>query len=423
MHATDGRAAPPPPVPSLLCTPVLLWQSSGPRRLRIGAGRARAELARLTAAGALVLYDPAAPSAVELVHRHTGGPRTPIGYAALPLPVGEGVEAPRRVAREIARHGARTVAVVGGGSAMDTAKLAAVLAVGGEPRFTAGPRSGLALLSRTDRPAPAVIAFPTTLGTGSETSGVARLPIGERRSRLVCSTTLCPAGAVLDPCLTSTLPRPLLAAGALEILLRLAGPLLGPHPMADAAAEWLLEYAALVRRTADKLLSADTLPSTDRSRCGETEPAAALRLRLATVSAASHQVWPRVGVSPFAFLLWYFADTAATVTGTAKNAALARLFPAYLELALGVRGRSAWADGPRARRVARVLFPEAGPDPAHCREAAVELLRRWGIAPVAPLGADPGRLGSATVASWPRALTDITAKDAAALYERANALC
>ncbi len=180
---------------------------------------------------------------------------------------------------------------------------------------------------------------------------MARLPIGERRSRLVCSTTLCPAGAVLDPCLTGTLPRPLLAAGALEILLRLAGPLLGPHPMADAAAEWLLDYAALVRRTADKLLSADTmfsaetlrsaetLPSTDGSRCSDTEPAAALRLRLATVSAASHQVWPRVGVSPFAFLLWYFADTAATVTGTAKNAALARLFPAYLELALGVRGR------------------------------------------------------------------------------------
>lgn len=427
MRAPDSS-----PVPSLLCTPALLWQSAGPCRLGVGAERAQAELARLAADGALVLYDPVAcPAASHL------------GRTALPLPAYEGAEAPWRVAREIARRGTRTVAVVGGGAAMDTAKLAVALAAGSVPRYAEGPSSGLALLTRADRPAPALIALPTTLGTGSETSGVARLAIGGRRSRLVCSSMLRPEGAVLDPCLTETLPAPLLAAGAMEILLRLIGPLLGPHPMGASSSAWLLEAAMLVRHTADALFSsppsqrdagqcaAEWSEAAGRSvyGCSAYDPSAyegraELRLRLAAISAASHQVWPRVGASPFAFLLWYFADTAAAVTGTAKNTALAWLFPAYLERALGTPGRCAWADGDRARQVARRLFPEAaaaGGRPADFREAAARLLRRWGVALASPWDADPADLGHAVVSSWPRALTGLTAQDAAALYEVASA--
>ncbi|MBF6047090.1 iron-containing alcohol dehydrogenase [Streptomyces sp. NRRL B-1677] len=386
----------------------LPWQSAGPQRLHVGAEQARAELARLADERALFLYDPAAGPAAELVEQYAGGARS------LPIPAGADAGGLARAVREIGERRPRTVAVIGGGSAMDTAKLAVVLAAGSEPRYAREPRSGLALLSRATGPAPALIAFPTTLGTGSETSTVARLPLGARRSRLVCSPALRPTAAVLDPCLTATLPPSLLAAGALELLLRLTGPLMGPHRIGTAAAAWMLECAATVRHTADTLLAAG--PSGPPGAGGTAEP----RAYLAMLSAASHHVWPRVGMSPFAFLLWYFADTAATVTATAKNAALAWLFPAYLERAVRVHERSPWADGPRARRVVNALLPDAGQDPAAVREAAAGLLRRWGITPAPPPGADPAGLGADVVSSWPRALTGISARDAAELYAAAS---
>ncbi|MGW7362153.1 iron-containing alcohol dehydrogenase [Streptomyces sp. NPDC054841] len=403
MHGADPSTA------AALSEPALLWQAAGPRRLRTGVGQAADELALLCDRGALVLFDPDAGPAGQLVRECVDN-----GHSALwPVPVDAPPDAPVRAAREILERRPRDVAVLGGGSAMDTAKLAVALAAGGEPRFAAGPRSGLALLTRASRAAPALTAFPTTLGTGSETSAVARLPLGQKRSRLVCSPALRPTGVVLDPHLTGTLPPPLLAAGALELLLRLVGPLLGPHRMSAAAAEWLLDCAATVLHDADALLVVD------RPGPHEESPAA-VRQRLASVSAASHQVWARVGGSPFAFLLWYLADTAATATGTAKNAALAWLFPSYLERAVSTHGPSPWADGDRSRRVVRRLFPGYGTDPSSSRAAAAGLLRRWGIAAVAPAGVDPVGLGRDAVFSWPRALTGITARDAAGAYTAAS---
>ncbi|WP_192583658.1 iron-containing alcohol dehydrogenase [Streptomyces albicerus] len=396
-----------PPTVAALSEPALLWQAAA-RRLRIGAGQAAAELSLLSGRGVLVLFDPDAGPAGELVRECVDNGRS----AVWPIPADAAPDAPVRAAREILERQPSNVAVLGGGSAMDTAKLAVALAAGSEPRFSPGPRSGLALLTRATRAAPTLTAFPTTLGTGSETSAVARLPLGGKRSRLVCSPALRPTSAVLDPYLTGTLPRPLLAAGALELLLRLVGPLLGPHRMNAAAAEWLLECAATVMHGADTLLVADGRPA--------EESPAAVRERLASVSAASHQVWARVGGSPFAFLLWYLADTAATATGTAKNAALAWLFPSYLERAVSAHGPSPWADGNRSRRVVRRLFPEARSDPAGSSAAAAGLLRRWGIAPVAPAGADAVGLGRDAVSSWPRALTGITARDASEAYAAAS---
>ncbi|HEX6354226.1 iron-containing alcohol dehydrogenase [Actinophytocola sp.] len=73
-----------------------------------------------------------------------------------------------------------------------------------------------------------VVAVPTTLGTGSEASAVARLPLREEKSRLLVSPALLPATVVLDPNATGSLPTEMAALGAVEILLRLIGPVIGP---------------------------------------------------------------------------------------------------------------------------------------------------------------------------------------------------
>lgn len=107
------------------------------------------------------------------------------------------------------------IVALGGGSVLDTAKFVAALAGG-------GPRSAADLQGQPERiglhVAP-LIAIPTTVGTGSESSPVAALhddprspAIGTRNPRLV------PRVAVCDPDLARTLPPRLIAATGMDAL-------------------------------------------------------------------------------------------------------------------------------------------------------------------------------------------------------------
>lgn len=107
------------------------------------------------------------------------------------------------------------IVALGGGSVIDTAKFVAALAGG-------GPADAADLHGRPERIGPAtapLIAVPTTVGTGSESSPVAALhadarapAVGTRSSRLV------PQVAVCDPDLARTLPRRLVAATGIDAL-------------------------------------------------------------------------------------------------------------------------------------------------------------------------------------------------------------
>ena len=105
------------------------------------------------------------------------------------------------------------IVALGGGSVLDTAKIVAVLAaLGGEAAALIGHPERLA------RVAP-LLAIPTTVGTGSESSPVAALhlkaagpPIGTRGPLLVPRVALC------DPSLAQTLPRRLIAATGIDAL-------------------------------------------------------------------------------------------------------------------------------------------------------------------------------------------------------------
>ncbi len=149
------------------------------------------------------------------------------------------------------------IVAVGGGSVLDTSKFVAAMA-----------RSGLARAAdmqgkpeRVSAVAP-LVAIPTTVGTGSESSPVAALhddpnshATGTRSPRLV------PRVAICDPDLTRTLPRRLVAATGIDALSHcLEGYLSDPgNPVIDA-----LALDGLARAYAD--LAAALEPENDTAR-------------------------------------------------------------------------------------------------------------------------------------------------------------
>ncbi|MEM1380610.1 MAG: iron-containing alcohol dehydrogenase [Pseudomonadota bacterium] len=108
--------------------------------------------------------------------------------------------------------GATGIVGFGGGSSLDVAKLAALLAGSGEQLDDAwgvgnakGPRLPLA-------------AVPTTAGTGSEVTPVAIVTLPDDEKRGVSSPILIPDAAILDPDLTLGLPGPITAATGIDAM-------------------------------------------------------------------------------------------------------------------------------------------------------------------------------------------------------------
>lgn len=101
---------------------------------------------------------------------------------------------------------------LGGGSSMDVAKLAALLAAGSERLeevygvgLVRGPRLPLVLI-------------PTTAGTGSEVTPISIVTTGEHEKKGVVSPVLLPDLAVLDADLTLGLPRHVTAASGIDAM-------------------------------------------------------------------------------------------------------------------------------------------------------------------------------------------------------------
>ncbi|MEZ5811190.1 MAG: iron-containing alcohol dehydrogenase [Rhizobiaceae bacterium] len=109
-------------------------------------------------------------------------------------------------------HGATGVVGVGGGSSLDIAKLAALIAGSREDLDEAwgvanakGPRLPLVLV-------------PTTAGTGSEVTPVSIITVGGEEKRGVSSPVILPDIAVLDPALTLGLPPAITAATGVDAM-------------------------------------------------------------------------------------------------------------------------------------------------------------------------------------------------------------
>jgi alcohol dehydrogenase class IV len=138
--------------------------------------------------------------------------------AGIKVSVFDGVEADPSLATLLAAAdmaratGATGIVGFGGGSSMDVAKLAALIAGSGEDINEAwgvgnakGPRLPLVLV-------------PTTAGTGSEATPVSIITVGENEKRGVSSPLLLPDMAILDAELTLGLPAPITAATGIDAM-------------------------------------------------------------------------------------------------------------------------------------------------------------------------------------------------------------
>ena len=169
-----------------------------PVKVRFGAGALNdlsGVLSELKCERCVLVCDPFfEKKAKELASKH---PEIREIYSGIePNPQLSGAEETARLARE---YGAQAVIALGGGSAIDTAKFAAAVALGGAP---AGDYLD-------GKPFPderlKIIAVPTTAGTGSEVTQVSVMNRGEEK-KTINHPAFMPAAAIVDPELMYSVP-------------------------------------------------------------------------------------------------------------------------------------------------------------------------------------------------------------------------
>jgi alcohol dehydrogenase len=118
------------------------------------------------------------------------------------------------LARQYQDNGCDAIIALGGGSVMDTAKGVNILVSESADNLLAF--TGAGALKHRLKP---LIAVPTTAGTGSEVTRVAVIADPDHgRKLLFTSHFLIPDAAVIDPCMTLTLPPHITAATAMDAL-------------------------------------------------------------------------------------------------------------------------------------------------------------------------------------------------------------
>ncbi len=142
---------------------------------------------------------------------------------------------------------------LGGGSALDAAKVVQVIAAHGgivnDYDISTGGNQNI------KGPLVPMIAIPTTAGTGSEVGSCSVITSVEQgRKFLVCSPLLIPSIALLDPELTTGLPAALTAGTGMDAFTHCIEALTVKdfHPMCDAIALKGIEFVARYLKTAVK---------------------------------------------------------------------------------------------------------------------------------------------------------------------------
>ncbi len=119
-----------------------------------------------------------------------------------------------KAAENTRRIGADLLIAIGGGSPLDIAKVAAVLATNSDP---VSSYFGIDMIPKPGLP---TIVVPTTAGTGSEVTPIAILSdYDEKLKKGIVSPHLFPATAILDPELTLGLPAAVTAATGMDALI------------------------------------------------------------------------------------------------------------------------------------------------------------------------------------------------------------
>lgn len=237
----------PPPIPDDPTRPLRVrW----PVSLRFGAGSARAINDELAGARRRRVFVVTAPPLRPLVEE-TLGANGPASLVVFDEIRGEPDTATFRLALDAARDATPDAVIgVGGGSAMDVAKLVAALLDGGQ---TIADVFGI---DRLRGRSTWLSCLPTTAGTGSEVSPNAiLLDEADNLKKGVVSPHLVPDVAIVDPLLTLGVPPDVTAATGLDALThcieafanRQSHPLIDPYALAGIS----LISRSLVRAVED----------------------------------------------------------------------------------------------------------------------------------------------------------------------------
>lgn len=285
------------------------------------------------------------------------------------------------LADEIARRPPSVIVAVGGGSVLDATKIAALaLAPGRMFDFALERASRSALTFLPDAPPPVdIVAVPTTLGTSSETNSVGILK-NDSGYRLIVGRSLRPRHAVIDPCHLMTLTPASVREGALEAFLRLAGASTSSRRSARAR-----DDAVAIGRALLEAASGDVA-------------AAASRLRLARLSAATQRSAALKGEDPYSARHWYVANEVAFVLEVRKMVATVAIIAAVWRRVCS--GDPRWGDresleGFWAGVAGRAALPQDPPT------GIAALIERWGIpSPPRPTSQAMRRIAAATETAW-----------------------
>lgn len=196
-----------------------IWSINYLTQIRFGFGaiaEAGAECARLKIAHPLIVTDRGVRAAglVDRLLSHLPASGRTAVFDATPANPTEGAV---RTAAELYREWACDGFIaIGGGSPIDLAKAAALLATHPGPLKTyAAIEGGMARITAAVAP---LIAIPTTAGTGSEVGRGALIILDDQRKLGLLSPHLLPRSALCDPELTFDLPAPLTAATGMDAI-------------------------------------------------------------------------------------------------------------------------------------------------------------------------------------------------------------
>ncbi|MCA9631431.1 MAG: iron-containing alcohol dehydrogenase [Myxococcales bacterium] len=216
-----------------------IW--SFPTRIIFGAGETAVVGTEAKALGldsVLIVADPGVEAAGLLAPVRAALAEAGVGHATFTGVEGNPTEANIR-AGALAYQDAKAqgLVAVGGGSPIDSAKLIAVRVTTSRPFEELDDAIDGGQFIPKD--VPAVLALPTTAGTGSEVgrSGVVTLESTGRKT-VIFAPQLLPRVAILDPELSVGLPAKITAATGFDALTHCVEAYLskGVHPMADAIA-------------------------------------------------------------------------------------------------------------------------------------------------------------------------------------------
>lgn len=357
-------------------------------------------VARLGARSVLVVTDPGVARAGLLEPALEGMRRAGLGvhcYAqVVPEPPVQVVLAAAEQARATR---ADCIVGFGGGSSLDTAKLAALLARGEvdlESVYGVDKVRGARL---------PLILVPTTAGTGSEVTPIAIVTTGENMKQGVVSPVLLPDVALLDADLTLGLPRPVTAATGIDAMVHAIEAYTSrrlKNPLSDSLArEALRLLSANIRRVCDTPGDRDARQAMLIGAC--MAGMAFANAPVGAVHALAYPVGARFHVP--------HGLSNSLVLGPVLRFNLPAALPQYEELAEQVLPRA--PGSPEARAVALIEWLEALP-------AAVGLpsrLTQTGItANDVDALADDAMLQTRLLVNNPR---ELSRQDAVALYRQA----